>query len=704
MANHANEPTLTLRTIERTGDDLRLAGVLDFPERLPDDRAVTLRRTSALESGRGTWTVAAEPAGLARLALDVTVPVTDELQLAGAAYTLLVGGHEVPVTAGADPAPADLLLSVVVPAHDVGEWIEECLESIDRQGVGSLEVLVVDDRSADDTRAVVERSAERFPFVRLVESPRPGGGSARNAGIAAARGRYLVFADGDDLVPDGAYRRMLDVLSVTGSDLVVGDYLKFDNHRTWGVTKRLGLFDGDAFAARLEDVPTAIGTRACWNKVFRRDFWDGARIAFPDVMRSNDVVPMTSAYLAARRVDVVARPVYLYRERPGGTSMTARSSAGTGLLSYLEQEHECLRRVERDGGPGVRREYARMVLESDLWTHLVRHLEAAHAQPGDDGGARDAFRALWEALDADERDAMGPAKHAVVRDFLDGDPGLAALPAGVVAALGRARSVLPLEDVRVAAGVLAARHASDAGLATALVSGLLLPSVEATLADEDAEPAAARALVRDVLASFGPGLALAGLSEKVRHKLALLVSGADDAEVVAAFASGTLERGRSMAAPDDAALVQRLELDGRRLVVEGVLDVSWPEGRFVRGDLRLHYRTGRYLHAQRLEVEPLAGAPGHVRWSAQVPLDVVTRRGRWTLALDLAVTGGVHHLVHPVASDSVAPASATVGSGETARVVTVVTTADRVALEVDVPAEPDAEPSGWRQRLRSRSR
>ena len=70
-----------------------------------------------------------------------------------------------------------------------------------------------------------------------------------------ATGRYLVFADSDDLVPDGAYRAMLDSLESSGSDMAIGDHLKFSATETWSPTKRWYPFDRALIGVAPDEVP-----------------------------------------------------------------------------------------------------------------------------------------------------------------------------------------------------------------------------------------------------------------------------------------------------------------------------------------------------------------------------------------------------------------------------------------------------------------
>ncbi|MEV8273878.1 glycosyltransferase family 2 protein [Microbacterium sp. NPDC077184] len=291
--------------------------------------------------------------------------------------------------------PPAISLSVVIPTHNVGPWIEETLRSVLAQDLPDMEIIVVDDASEDDTLSLVNLAVAEDSRVRLIRAAARGGGSARNRGVQEARGRYIAFCDGDDLVPAGAYRALVDSLEASGSDIAFGDFLKFSPTDTWRPTATMAAFSRPAQRRRLVDEPTLILSRPCWNKVFRRDFWVREALAFPDVPRSNDIVPMTQAYVRAGAVDIIDSVVYLYRERPGSTSMTARADSTDSMLSYLTQELACARLISAMGDEALTSTYSRLIWDRDGFVHVAKF---ASAQRADDDRERRAAELLRELL------------------------------------------------------------------------------------------------------------------------------------------------------------------------------------------------------------------------------------------------------------------------------------------------------------------
>jgi glycosyltransferase involved in cell wall biosynthesis len=114
------------------------------------------------------------------------------------------------------------VISVIVPVRDVAATLPAQLDALARQTYpGPWELLVVDNGSTDATVTIARDARARLPQLRVVDAGRvPGVSRARNAGIAAATGDFLVFADGDDLVADDWLARMADAAATC--DFVAG--------------------------------------------------------------------------------------------------------------------------------------------------------------------------------------------------------------------------------------------------------------------------------------------------------------------------------------------------------------------------------------------------------------------------------------------------------------------------------------------------
>jgi len=126
-------------------------------------------------------------------------------------------------------APRRPLVSVVVPAFNAAAHLGDALGSVRAQtGAFEMEVIVVDDGSADDT----PRVAQAHGGVHLLRlDANRGPSAARNAGIAAAQGTYVAFLDADDCWPAGSLAARVDVLQrQPDAAMVFGDCRQFDEN------------------------------------------------------------------------------------------------------------------------------------------------------------------------------------------------------------------------------------------------------------------------------------------------------------------------------------------------------------------------------------------------------------------------------------------------------------------------------------------
>lgn len=93
-------------------------------------------------------------------------------------------------------APIPQTISVIIPAYNVTNFIDDAINSVKAQDIRDLQIIVVDDGSTDGT---AEQVAAKHPDVELIRKTNGGAATARNSGIAAAKGQYLAFLDADDI-------------------------------------------------------------------------------------------------------------------------------------------------------------------------------------------------------------------------------------------------------------------------------------------------------------------------------------------------------------------------------------------------------------------------------------------------------------------------------------------------------------------------
>lgn len=131
------------------------------------------------------------------------------------------------------------MVSIVVPLFNQERWLNACLRSICEQTYQNLEVFVINDGSTDNSPAVANKWAEKDCRIRVVDKPNEGVTKARRDGMRLASGEYVAFVDSDDLLPKLAITTLVEYMTTTGVDLVLG-----------AITRKLGFFKQSYYEKR----------------------------------------------------------------------------------------------------------------------------------------------------------------------------------------------------------------------------------------------------------------------------------------------------------------------------------------------------------------------------------------------------------------------------------------------------------------------
>jgi CDP-glycerol glycerophosphotransferase len=230
------------------------------------------------------------------------------------------------------------IVSVVIPIYQVEDYLAECLESVLGQAYRALEVIVVDDGSPDGSHEIARSYAQADPRVRVVRQANAGLGAARNTGAAKAHGRYLCFVDSDDSVPCDAVSRMVRSLQATGSDFAVGGHLRMGAGRTWTSRWVRELHAQRREHLTVDEFPDVLKDVFAWGKLFDTAFFRRVVGEFPEEIRYEDNEPSARAYVGGV-FDVLASPVYHWRVRDDGTSITQQKSDPADLRDRLIVAH-----------------------------------------------------------------------------------------------------------------------------------------------------------------------------------------------------------------------------------------------------------------------------------------------------------------------------------------------------------------------------
>lgn len=219
-------------------------------------------------------------------------------------------------------------VTFVIAAYNSADTIAAAVESALAQDEVTLEVVVVDDQSSDNTREVVSGLTQQDARVRLIALERNlGPGGARNAGIDAAVGRWIAVLDSDDVIQPLRTRRMIDraesgtaEIVVDNLDVVYTDGRARETMFPANFLEQLGTLTLENFIA------SNIIFRSTFNfgymkPMFRREFLNENALRFrPDLRIGEDYLLLASALAVGARCAIEPSPGYIYNIREGSIS------------------------------------------------------------------------------------------------------------------------------------------------------------------------------------------------------------------------------------------------------------------------------------------------------------------------------------------------------------------------------------------------
>ncbi|MDR1653692.1 MAG: glycosyltransferase [Prevotellaceae bacterium] len=197
------------------------------------------------------------------------------------------------------------LISVVVPCYNGEQYIEKCLENLLSQSCKSLEIIVIDDGSKDNSAAI----ARRFP-VKLISQENRGLSAARNAGMDCATGDYIHFFDVDDRINNTFFENLLAAIVQTDADIACSGMINEPAPRKNRIYNKTELLTD--ITAKLEK--TNVGRWGyVWRYLFKLDFLKKHALRFEQGRFIEDLPFTLPAVFFAEKLVLVPGAVYFYR-------------------------------------------------------------------------------------------------------------------------------------------------------------------------------------------------------------------------------------------------------------------------------------------------------------------------------------------------------------------------------------------------------
>ena len=234
----------------------------------------------------------------------------------------------------------NIKVSIIIPIYLVEQYLKECVESVRRQSYKNIEIILVNDGSPDKSPQICDDLAKQDSRITVIHKTNGGLSDARNAGICASTGHYILFLDGDDLWDDEtALARLIERVKITKPDVLNFSYKKYFED----TDEKIPYFSGiKNMPKNLRDKTKQLDfltkhglyiASAC-NKLIRKNILD-ERMRFQKEIYSEDIEWCARLLVYAKSMDFVCENFYCYRQRKNSITHTISKKKCDDLCSNV---------------------------------------------------------------------------------------------------------------------------------------------------------------------------------------------------------------------------------------------------------------------------------------------------------------------------------------------------------------------------------
>lgn len=227
-------------------------------------------------------------------------------------------------------------ISIVVPVYNVKDYLQECLDSLILQTMGDIEIICVDDGSTDGSSDLLDQIAKNDERIHIIHKRNSGVASARNDGMAAATGKYVMFVDSDDYISHATCEILLKVAEGSAADIVVfgGKTFPTSPWADWAFAARDITYSSDGVNALLNE--QGANPLMC-NKLYRRGFLEEQHATFDENLSlGEDNAFQFKLFPAAHTVVFIKDMLYFYRTRQDSAVSASFNDYDDRLAKHMD--------------------------------------------------------------------------------------------------------------------------------------------------------------------------------------------------------------------------------------------------------------------------------------------------------------------------------------------------------------------------------
>ncbi len=220
------------------------------------------------------------------------------------------------------------LVSVIVPAYNVENYLDRCMKSLCDQTYSKLEIILVDDGSVDSTPELCDMWGKKDERIVVIHQKNGGQCAARNAALDVMKGEYVMFVDSDDYVNRDMISQMVSSLEKNSLDFIRSGYMNVNATENAELTdsedtEKESLFNQKQIIENFLTAPYS--RRKCFTAIMCAALYKTSlfkNVRFPEGFIYEEGFVLPDIYLASDSAGYIDRSFYYYRENEEGTMAT----------------------------------------------------------------------------------------------------------------------------------------------------------------------------------------------------------------------------------------------------------------------------------------------------------------------------------------------------------------------------------------------
>ena len=209
-------------------------------------------------------------------------------------------------------------ISVIVPMYNSEKYIEKCLNSLIKQTLKDIEIILVDDGSNDKTVEICKKYSSLDKRIKILNQEHKKQGSARNKGTNIAKGEYIGYIDSDDWIDEDYYEKLYSTAKKYNADMSMADYIRIGNGKT---KKRINI-KKEEFVVNFKDklkVSKQAKNPCPTIKIYKASMLKNNNITWPEDIFCEDKLFTLQALYYANSLVTCPNTYYYYFRNPTST-------------------------------------------------------------------------------------------------------------------------------------------------------------------------------------------------------------------------------------------------------------------------------------------------------------------------------------------------------------------------------------------------